>query len=130
MAAKVAKFVLVWIAIPACLALLGYYVIGPRIGQVPPTQTSNPRESARQDGGGPDVVAHEDEVKPRKYAEPSVDVTVTKSTIQKSSGPSTRKRGTSPKRATRTQESEAVPQPPQQPTDDGGSGGAGLDGGA
>jgi hypothetical protein len=130
MAAKLAKFLLVWIAIPAGLALLGYYVIGPRIGQVPTAPSADSRDTGRSDGGDPGVVAHEDEVKPRRYAEPTVDVTVTRSTFQKSSGSGTRKRGTSPKRSTRPQESEAPPPPAQQPTDEGGSGGAGLDGGA
>jgi len=130
MATKLAKFLLVWIAIPAFLALLGYYVIGPRIGQVPPSQTADGRAGERARDQDPNVVAHENEVKPRKYAEPTVDVKVERSTPQRSSAASTRKRGSASTRTTRPSPPEDAPAPSEPPTDDGGSGGVGLDGGA
>lgn len=94
-AGTVLKIIAAWALLPAGLAALGYYVIGPKLGakdgdspkEAPPASSSEGEASSEEDA-------------PKTYAEPKIEVSVRKGakiSARDISRPRRRKKPTTPK---------------------------------
>ncbi len=126
MARSVGWFIVKWLIIPAALAAVGYYVVGPRIGNIKPSppseqQTPPPPQNAP---------VHESTTASNQTSYPSPDVTVTRGNAN-SVTPSTSHRRHRRRTSERPKPEAPTNTPPDvsNKTDEGGSGGAATGGG-
>lgn len=122
MARSVAMLIVKWLLIPAALTAIGYYVVGPRIGDTLKTAPSS-NEPAKS-GSAVEATAASNTV---AYPAPDVEVKVNASTPRKKPRHRKGKRRSTTKTAETKPAQETTTTPP--PDDQGGSGGAATTGG-
>ena len=122
--ARAGLLILKWLIIPAGLAAVGYYVIGPRLGNLPiPNMSSAPSSEPQHEEG-----AVSDKGKQAVYPSPDVNVKVGAVAHGDAEARAQRRRhkkATTPK----AKPAEHTPGEATPPPDQGGSGGAATGGG-
>ncbi|MFI5384548.1 MAG: hypothetical protein ACHQ50_00340 [Fimbriimonadales bacterium] len=115
--ARAVWMIVKWLVIPASLAAVGYYVIGPKIGKI----NSSPPDTTAEPAPVP-AVTHQADSGTTATSYPAPDVSVTRGATAEGSHKPRRHRRPKPK----TEE----PKPDEvAPPDQGGSGGAATGGG-